>query len=248
MRHFFFSIVLLLALGLALLSEARAQDSSTPTPQTLGSIITDQETAILRGFFDRLNEVAQDGQEADSGPTIGDIVTDVIRTVGTGASSDDGNDRDDADEGDDESDDSDEEAEAGDDGKGKGKGKSKDKGKGKGKGKGKDKKSDKVKGRDKGLPPGLQKQLSERGKLPPGLESRLRDTGALPPGLQASGLPEELEAELPELPDGQQRVVVDNDVLIIEEVTGRVLDAVPDIIPPDLAPILNELPTILQQQ
>ncbi len=248
MRHIFLSALLTLAIGMMWQIEAVAQDSSTPTPQTLGSIITEQESAILKGFFDKLSEAAQGGAETDTGPTIGDIVTDVIKTVSTESSGEDdkGEDADDdAREEDDDEDESAKDDDADDDnGEGKGKGKKKDKGKGKGK----DKKAKKDKGRGSGLPPGLQRQLSERGSLPPGLQNKLRDTGALPPGLQASALPEELEAELPELPEGQQRVIIDNDVLVIEEVTGQVLDAIPDIIPPELAPILNELPTILQQQ
>ena len=254
MRHAFLSFIFSVALVFGPRFDAMAQETSTPTPQTLGSTITEQESAILKGFFDKLNEAAQADSDVGASPTIDDIVKDVIKTVGTSSgdteddsdsSSDDKDDDEDDDKDDDRDDDSEEDD---DDDQGKKKKKDKKKNKGKNKDKNKGKKSDKSKGRGDGLPPGLQKQLSEKGELPPGLQKRLQDSGALPPGLQASGLPEELEAELPELPEGQQRVIVDNDVLIIEEVTGRVLDALPDIIPPDLAPILNQLPTILQNQ
>lgn len=243
MRHLFFSIFIVVALMFAMDSAAYAQDSSTPTPQTLGTTVTEQETAILKGFFDKLNEVAQGNPDSSTVPTVGEIVMDVIKTVGTSSPETES----DSDSSSEDNDDEDAKEDSDDDNDGKEKKKKKDK-KNKGKKKDKNKKSEKSKGRGDGLPPGLQKQLTEKGELPPGLQKRLRDSGALPPGLQASGLPGELEAELPELPEGQQRVIVDNDVLIIEEVTGRVLDAIPDIIPPELAPILNNLPTILQQQ
>ena len=62
----------------------------------------------------------------------------------------------------------------------------------------------------KSLPPGLAKQLRRRGTLPPGLQKR-----ALPPGLRS---------RLPGLPPGQARVLVGNDVLLIQEATGLILD------------------------
>lgn len=237
MRYVFLSIVFFMALTLVTRSGVLAQDTTTPTPQVLGSTISTQESVILKEFFGKLNEATQSDPTADASPTIEDIVKDVIKTVGTASGGTENDSESSSENGDDD------ESEADDDDD-KGKKKKKDKKKGKGK----DKKKDKAKGRGDGLPPGLQKQLTEKGQLPPGLQKRLQDSGALPPGLQASGLPEELEAELPDLPEGQQRVIVDNDILIIEEVTGRVLDALPDIIPPDLVPILNQLPTIIQQQ
>lgn len=84
----------------------------------------------------------------------------------------------------------------------------------------------KAKGRHKGLPPGLAK----RGSLPPGLARHVRLYGALPPGLQKRVLPEELEALLPERPEGEVRVIVDDDVLLIERATGFVLDVIEDVL------------------
>ena len=68
----------------------------------------------------------------------------------------------------------------------------------------------KFKGRYKGLPPGLAKQLRRNGTLPPGLRRNY-----LPPGLSS---------RLPGLPPGQARVLVGNDVLLIQQATGLILD------------------------
>ena len=91
----------------------------------------------------------------------------------------------------------------------------------KGKGKGKKKKH---KGGD--LPPGLAK----RDSLPPGLAKYLEKHGTLPPGLEVRGLPDALEAQLSDPGPGHKRVVVDDDVLLIETRTGRVLDILSDVI------------------
>ncbi len=68
----------------------------------------------------------------------------------------------------------------------------------------------KFKGRYKGLPPGLAKQL--------------RRNGILPPGLRRNYLPPGLSSRLPGLPPGQARVLVGNDVLLIQRATGLILD------------------------
>lgn len=73
-------------------------------------------------------------------------------------------------------------------------------------------------GKSKQAPPGLAK----RSELPPGLARR----DVLPPGLQGRGLPTDLEARLPTRQKGQQRVVVDTDVLLIETATGLILDII----------------------
>ena len=92
---------------------------------------------------------------------------------------------------------------------------------GKGKGQGKKKKN-----KGGGLPPGLAK----RDSLPPGLAKYLEKHGTLPPGLEVRGLPDALEARLPDPGPGRKRVVVDDDVLLIETRTGRVLDILSDVI------------------
>jgi hypothetical protein len=74
----------------------------------------------------------------------------------------------------------------------------------------------------KGLPPGLAK----REQLPPGLQRQLARNGTLPPGLQKKlqPLPRELELRLPRLPDGRRRIVVANNVILLEERTASILD------------------------
>ncbi len=86
------------------------------------------------------------------------------------------------------------------------------------------KKKKKNKGGD--LPPGLAK----RDTLPPGLARHLEKYGTLPRGLELRGLPDSLEARLPDLGPGRKRVVVDDDVLLIEKATGKVLDILIDVI------------------
>lgn len=91
-----------------------------------------------------------------------------------------------------------------------------DKGQGKGKGKGKGQ------GKSGELPPGLAK----RDGLPPGLAKR----ESLPPGLAKRSLPDDLETRLGPPPDGTERVIVDNDVLLIEKGTEILLDVITDVI------------------
>ncbi len=83
-----------------------------------------------------------------------------------------------------------------------------------GKGKGKHKK--KSKGKSKQLPPGLAK----RDKLPPGLAKRSK----LPPGLAKRDIPPNLAARLGTPAQGTERIIVDDNVLLIESATGIVLD------------------------
>ena len=95
------------------------------------------------------------------------------------------------------------------------------------KGKKKKKKKKKKKNKNKGgdLPPGLAK----RDSLPPGLARHLEKHGTLPAGLELRGLPAALESQLPNPGQGRKRVVVDDDVLLIETRTGRVLDILTDV-------------------
>ena len=60
--------------------------------------------------------------------------------------------------------------------------------------------------------------------LPPGLAKQLRRRGTLPPGLRRNYLPPGLSSRLPGLPPGQARVLVGNDVLLIQQTTGLILD------------------------
>ena len=82
------------------------------------------------------------------------------------------------------------------------------------------------KGKSGKLPPGLAK----RKNLPPGLARHLTEKGELPPGLARRDLPEDLASDLPAAKEGQKRLVVDRDVVLIEEATGRVLDVIIDVL------------------
>ncbi len=60
--------------------------------------------------------------------------------------------------------------------------------------------------------------------LPPGLAKQLHRNGILPPGLRRNYLPPGLTSRLPGLPPGHARVLVGNDVLLIQQATGLILD------------------------
>jgi hypothetical protein len=74
----------------------------------------------------------------------------------------------------------------------------------------------------RGLPPGLAKR---GGDLPPGLEKQLRANGTLPPGLQkrVEPLPVELERQLPRLPRGYSRGIVEGRAMTID-IHSRIID------------------------
>ncbi len=98
-----------------------------------------------------------------------------------------------------------------------------DDGKGKKGKKDKKDKKDKAKGKHKDLPPGLAK----RSQLPPGLAKR---GNQLPPGLAKRDLPPELESRLKDIPDTVERVVVDNDVLLVQKGTDIILDVLENVV------------------
>jgi hypothetical protein len=80
-----------------------------------------------------------------------------------------------------------------------------------------------------GLPPGLAKKE----KLPPGLERQLRERGKLPPGLQKKiqPFPPALERELRVLPTGWRRAVIAGNVVLMNERTAVVYDIIRNVIP-----------------
>ena len=80
------------------------------------------------------------------------------------------------------------------------------------KGKGKSKN----KGKNKGLPPGIAKNLQRGKPLPPGIAKR-----NLPPGLDSS---------LPDSHHGYERIIVGNDVVLIEIDTGEIADIITDAV------------------
>lgn len=63
--------------------------------------------------------------------------------------------------------------------------------------------------------------------LPPGLA---RKGGALPPGIAKKQLPGSLVSRLPAPPQGYERVIVDNDVLLVEIATQIVHDVLTDVV------------------
>lgn len=76
------------------------------------------------------------------------------------------------------------------------------------------------KGKSKKMPPGLAK----REHLPPGLEMQIEKNGTLPPGLAKRDLPAGLVSDLPRARPGTVRKIVGNDVVLVQEATGIVLD------------------------
>lgn len=86
----------------------------------------------------------------------------------------------------------------------------------------------KTKGKSKQMPPGLAKKE----ELPKGLAQHLERHGTLPPGLAKRNLPGDLDARLPPTGPGQERVIVDNDVVLVQRTTGRILDIIRDVVRP----------------
>jgi hypothetical protein len=75
-----------------------------------------------------------------------------------------------------------------------------------------------------GLPPGL----ARREHLPPGLQRQLEKDGKLPPELEnkSQPLPVVLEASLPKLPDGNRRILVGDNVILLDETTSFIVDII----------------------
>ncbi len=76
------------------------------------------------------------------------------------------------------------------------------------------------KGKGRGMPPGLAKR---GGGMPPGLAKK---GGRLPPGLQKRAFPRDLESRLPPPPPNVERVIVDNQILLLQVGTHMVLDVI----------------------
>ncbi|WP_025899889.1 hypothetical protein [Sneathiella glossodoripedis] len=70
------------------------------------------------------------------------------------------------------------------------------------------------------LPPGLAK----KNELPPGLAKQLQIKGSLPPRLAKRQLPDKLHQRLPKRSPIFERVIVGNDILLIEKGTEIILD------------------------
>lgn len=184
--------------------------------QTSGGIITESEKQIIRDYFkNKVGQVLGQGQ-TQSGTTAKPLPSPETTAKKEEDDKDNDHDKDGKDKDND-----------GDNDRAKGKKHKKDKsakrGKGRGKGK-KHKKAKRGKGKNKSMPPGLAKRKS----LPPGLARQLEKNGTLPPGLAKRDLPSDLESKLPPAPEGTERKVIENDVVLIDKAKGTVLDILRD--------------------
>jgi Ni/Co efflux regulator RcnB len=77
------------------------------------------------------------------------------------------------------------------------------------------------------LPPGLAK----REALPPGLRKQLRERGELPPGLQKrlTPVPSPLAARLPGLPAYYDRYFLGSDLVVVDRRSNRIAALIPNI-------------------
>jgi hypothetical protein len=77
------------------------------------------------------------------------------------------------------------------------------------------------------LPPGLAK----REALPPGLRKQLRERGELPPGLQKRlvAVPAPLAARLPPVPPYYERWFAGDDLIIVDTRTHRIAAIIPNV-------------------
>ncbi len=82
-------------------------------------------------------------------------------------------------------------------------------------------------GGGKGGKPGKGNKGKGPKGIPPGLAMK---GGALPPGIAKKQLPSTLISQLPPPPQGYERVIVDNDILLINIATQIVHDVITDII------------------
>ncbi len=71
----------------------------------------------------------------------------------------------------------------------------------------------------------------KKGKgLPPGIAMNLERGKPLPPGIAKQQLPGGLHSKLPKVPDGYERTIVGNDVLLVEINTGKIADIMVDAV------------------
>jgi Ni/Co efflux regulator RcnB len=75
-----------------------------------------------------------------------------------------------------------------------------------------------------------KKKKSKKKGLPPGIAKKLERGGTLPPGIAKRYLPDDLNRDLPEPPDGYEHIIVGNDVLSVEIDTGKIADIITDVI------------------
>ncbi len=75
-----------------------------------------------------------------------------------------------------------------------------------------------------------KKNKGKSGELPPGLAKHIEKYGTLPPGLAKKELPPGLAKRLGSTRSGLERLIVGNDVVLVEEATGVVYDIIKDIV------------------
>jgi hypothetical protein len=82
-------------------------------------------------------------------------------------------------------------------------------------------------GRAGSLPPGMAKRES----LPPGLRRQLHERGELPPGLQKRlvGVPGPLGSRLPSIPSYYHRYFAGDDLIVVDTRTNRIAAIVRDV-------------------
>ena len=82
--------------------------------------------------------------------------------------------------------------------------------------------------REGSLPPGLAKRQS----LPPGLEKQLHERGELPPGLQKKwvGVPGNLSARLPPMPPYYHRYFAGDDLVVVDTRNNTIAYLIRDVL------------------
>jgi hypothetical protein len=170
--------------------------------KTLGAVFSDLEKQIIRDTLEAVNQkVNPSADNATSGTSKqSPVKSDTSSSMRSGKSNDD----------------DDETHERRNHSKAKGRSKHKKGHKNKSRGK----------GSGKGMPPGLAK----RDKLPPGLQKQLERNGTLPPGLQKRKLPDTIEEKLAPPQEGTERVIVNQDVVLIDKATNTVLDIIKGVL------------------
>ncbi len=75
-----------------------------------------------------------------------------------------------------------------------------------------------------------KKNKGKSGELPPGLRKHIEKYGTLPPGLAKKELPPGLAKRLGSSRSGLERLIIDDDVVLVEEATGIVYDIIKDVV------------------
>jgi len=217
----------LLALLLVIAASTAAEAQSTPPPPRNGSgstlpavgqqigqvLFSAAEKKIIEQFF------GHSATNAEATPTTDERVLQQVLDRVIGQAAPEADERRSDDQGDDEDDDE-------HDGK-KGQKYRNDKD-GKHDGKYKEHKKERRHREAKGrkLPPGL----SRRANMPPGLQKQMDRNGRLPPGLANRELPANLQTRLPPPVSGTERVISGNDMVLVDQATGVILDILRDVV------------------